>query len=140
MAVKFLKRNILQRILGIPATKKPEYPDCWTYSDGKLTIYLGKTPELEHQGGALRCEGRDLPLRVLVIRGKDNQFYAFQNRFTHLGQRRLDPVPETETVQCCSVNKSTYDLKGQNIFGPAPKPIPVYSTEVAENRLIVDIS
>jgi Rieske Fe-S protein len=140
MAIAFLKRNFLQRILGIPVTKKPKVPDCWTYSDGKLKIDLGKTPELEHPDGALRCEGRDLALRVLVVRGRDNQFYAFQNRCTHLGHRRLDPVPGTDTVQCCSVNKSTYDLKGQNIFGPAPRPIVVYSTEVADDQLIVHIS
>jgi Rieske Fe-S protein len=140
MAITFLKRNFLQRILGIPATKKPEDPDCWTYSSGMLKIDLGKTPELDHPGGALRCEGRDLPIRVLVIRGRDNQFYAFQNRCTHFGHRRLDPVPGTDTVQCCSINKSTYDLKGQNIFGPAPKPITLYFTEVAEDRLIVHIA
>jgi nitrite reductase/ring-hydroxylating ferredoxin subunit len=140
MAVTFLKRNIFQRIFGIPATKMPQVPDCWSYSDGRLTIDLGKAPELENQGGALRCEGGNLPVRVLVVRGDESRFYAYRNRCTHLGHRRLDPVPGTDTVQCCSVNKSTFDLKGQNIHGPAPKPIDSFPVENQGDRLVVTIS
>ena len=40
--------------------------------------------------------------RTLVVHGDDGTFHAFANRCRHMG-RRLDPVPGTETVQCCSV-------------------------------------
>ena len=63
-------------------------------------------------------EGKNMPNRVLVVHGEDGEYRAFHNQCTHLGHRRLDPVPGTNTVQCCSVNKSTYDTEGTKIYGP----------------------
>src|SRR5512136_3298492 len=108
MTVKFLNRSLLQRLFGLPATGMPQDPQCWTFSGGKIQIDLARAPELKAPGGALRLEGGRLPRRVLVVRAEDGRFHAFHNRCTHLGHRRLDPVPGTGTVQCCSVNKSTY--------------------------------
>lgn len=139
MDIKFVKRSFLQRLFGTPATPKPSNPDGWTYSDGKLSIDLKKTKELKKPGGAIRFEGGDLPARVLVVFGKDKQYRAYKNRCTHIGHRRLDPVPGTDTVQCCSVNKSTYDAGGNKIYGPAPKPITVYATKMEKNRLVVTL-
>ena len=139
MDIKFLKRNFFQRLLGISATAKPEIADCWTYANGKLTIDLSKTSELKAPGGAVRFEGNNLPLRILVVCGEDGEYLAYHNRCTHIGHRRLDPVPGTGTVQCCSVNKSTYDTDGNNIFGPAPQPITRYTVEKAQDKLIVSI-
>jgi len=138
--IKFLNRSIFQRLFGTPATSKPQAPDCWTYADGKLTINLKKALELKKPGGALRFEGGDLPERVLVVFGADKKYRAFKNRCTHIGHRRLDPVPGTNTVQCCSVNKSTYGIDGKKIYGPAPKPITPYPTAVKGDRLVVTIS
>jgi Rieske Fe-S protein len=140
MAVKFLQRNIFQRILGIPATSKPTDPRCWSYSDGRLTIDLKKAPELAGSGAALRFEGDDLPVRVLVVSGEDGRFYAFPNRCTPVGHRRLDPVPGTNTIQCCSVNKSTYEYDGKNIHGPAPRPVVTYPAEMDGETLVVTLS
>ena len=140
MAVKFLKRNIFQRIFGIPATSKPRDPQSWSYSGGKLSIDLKKAAELKSSGDALRFEGDNLPARVLVVFGEDGRFHAFQNRCTHLGHRRLDPVPGTNTVQCCSVNKSTYEYDGKNIHGPAPRPVVTYPAEVDGDTLVVTLS
>ena len=140
MEIKFLDRGFFQRLFGTPATPKPQVPDCWTYADGKLTINLKKAPELKKIGGALRFEGGELPERVLVVFGKDKTYRAYRNRCTHIGHRRLDPVPGTNTVQCCSVNKSTYDENGKKIYGPAPKPVTPYPAAVNGNRLVVTIS
>ncbi len=137
MEVKFLDRNIFQRILGIPATGKPRNPDCWSYRDGKLVIDLKKAPELDKPGGALRLEGGNLPLRVLVVRGPDGEFHAFHNRCTHFGHRRLDPVAGTDTVQCCSVSKSTYGLDGTKRYGPAPKAITTYPLTAEQDQVTV---
>ncbi len=96
--------------------------------------------ELDTPGGAIRCEGNNLPKRVLVVRGEDGEYRAFHNRCTHLGHRRLDPVPGTDTVQCCSVNKSTYDSEGNKIFGPTPHPATRYPVKKEQENLIVSIS
>lgn len=140
MEIQFLKRNIFQRILGLPQTSKPVNPDCWYYSAGQLTINLNKAPELKNKGGAIRLEGANLPVRILVIAGDDGNYHAFHNRCTHLGHRRLDPVPETGTVQCCSVNKSTYDLDGKNIYGPAPESIKVFPVSGDGEKLTISIN
>ncbi|CAK8716328.1 Rieske domain-containing protein [Candidatus Electrothrix laxa] len=140
MEIQFLKRNFFQRLLGISATTEPETSNCWKYTDGKLTVDLDKAAELKKRGGAIRCEGKHLPERVLVVYGEDGKYRAFRNRCTHLGHRRLDPVPGTNTVQCCSVNKSTYDTDGKKIFGPAPHPITLYPLQKDQEKLIVSIS
>jgi nitrite reductase/ring-hydroxylating ferredoxin subunit len=140
MDIKFLKRSFFQRLLGIPATAKPEIDSCWNYDNGKLTISLSKVPELKTPGGAARFEGKNLPVRVLVVYGEDGEYRAFQNRCTHMGHRRLDPVPGTSTVQCCSVNKSTYDSDGNKIFGPAPRPVTRYRVERDQETLIVSVA
>ena len=136
MKVQFLKRNIFKRIFGISATSKPINPDCWTYSDGKLIIDLKKTPELEKPWGAIRLEGGNLKERLLVVFAEDKKYYVFKNRCTHMGHRRLDPVPGTNTVQCCSVNKSTYDFEGKKVYGPAPEPIITYPVSIEGDKLI----
>jgi nitrite reductase/ring-hydroxylating ferredoxin subunit len=140
MAVTFLKRSIWQRIFGVSATGQPQDDAGWQYGAGQLTIDLERTPELTRPGNALRFEGKSLPVRVLVVYGEDETYRAFHNRCTHMGHRRLDYVPGTETVQCCSVNKSTYTFKGEKIHGPTPKPVQTYPVEVADGQLRIRIS
>ncbi len=140
METKFVKRSFFQRLLGISATTGPGMDDCWSYEGGKLTIDLGKASELKKAGGALRFEGKNLPKRVLVVCGEDGEYRAYHNRCTHLGHRRLDPVPGTDTVQCCSVNKSTYDSDGKKVYGPAPRPITRFPVEIEPGKLIVSVS
>ena len=140
MTVKFLQRSIWQRILGISATDKPQDESGWHYESGQLTISLDRIPELTRSGTAVRFEGKSLPARVLVVFGEDKQYQAFHNRCTHFGHRRLDYVPGTETVQCCSVNKSTYTFDGNKIHGPDPRPIRTYPVDVAERELRIKIS
>ena len=137
MTVKFLNRSFIERIFGLPATPKPIDQECWSFSDGKITIDLGRATELKKPGGALRLEGSGLSLRVLVIRGDDGKFHAFHNRCTHLGHRRLDPVSGTGTVQCCSVGKSTYTYDGKKIYGPPTGSIRTFKVKVEGERLIV---
>jgi nitrite reductase/ring-hydroxylating ferredoxin subunit len=140
MTVKFLQRSIWQRIFGISATDKPQDESGWHYESGQLTISLDRIPELTRSGTAVRFEGKSLPVRVLVVFGEDGQYQAFHNRCTHLGHRRLDYVPGTETVQCCSVNKSTFTFEGDKIHGPAPQSIRTYPVEVTDGELRIKIS
>lgn len=130
-------RNIVQRIFGIPATPRPANPDCWSYSQGILHIDLEKAPELQAREGAMRLEGGNLPLRVLVFCDKEGSYHALHNRCSHMGHRRLDPWPENATVHCCSVSKSAFDLKGNNISGPAPEPIRTFPVTPEEGRLSI---
>ncbi len=137
--MKDVQRKFWQRILGIPATALPADPACWTYAGGRINVDLSRAPELAAPGGALRLEGNGLPARVLVVRGSDGAFHAVKNRCTHLGHRRLDPCPGGDGVQCCSVNKSTFDLSGKRISGPTRKPVTAYPVSEKDGRLIVEL-
>ncbi len=137
MTIKFLNRSFIQRIVGVSATSKPLDPQCWSFGDGKITIDLKRATELKKPGGALRLEGDGLPMRVLVICGDDGKFHAFHNRCSHIGHRRIDPVPGTGTIQCCSVSKSTYTYDGKKIYGPPTGHIKTFKVEVEGESLVV---
>jgi nitrite reductase/ring-hydroxylating ferredoxin subunit len=122
LEIRFLKRNLLQRLFGISVTKPPGDQGCWSYAERKVILDLDRVPELRQRGGAVRLEGKNLPERVLVIHGDDGEFHVFRNRCKHMG-RRLDPVPGTRSVQCCSVGKSTYDYGGTVQYGPAKESV-----------------
>lgn len=137
MTIPSVKRHILQRILGKPATKEPVEQDCWVFEAGKLIVILDAAPELQTPGGALRLEGKALPLRVLVVYGEDGQYRAYHNKCTHFGHRRLDPIPGTGLVQCCSINKSIFDSGGEKVSGPASHSIKRFPVEQDHNKLVV---
>ena len=138
MDIKFLKRSIFQRLFGRPATGGPADEGCWTYADNRIEIDLSRAPELAEKGHGVRLEGKNLPRRILVIRGENATYHAFENRCQHMG-RRLDPVTGTETIQCCSVSKSTYDYNGNPLFGPAKKAVSTLSTEDDKGKLIIKL-
>lgn len=137
--VKILDRSFFARMLGIPATKPPADPGCWSYANGVITVDLSRAAELRNAGGGLRVEGDGVPVRVLIVRSGKGEYLAYHNRCSHIGHRRLDPVPGTDTVQCCSVNKSTYDPSGKCIHGPGKKPLRQFPVAVDGDRLTVSV-
>ncbi|MCP4668140.1 MAG: Rieske 2Fe-2S domain-containing protein [Deltaproteobacteria bacterium] len=126
------------RIFGICKTRPPADGDCWNVSGGNMEIELGRAPELSEKGGAIRLEGRGLPQKVLVIHGVDGEFHAFGNKCTHMG-RRIDPLPGTETVRCCSVSKSTFDYTGKVISGTAKEPLKTFAVKTEEGKVTVSL-
>jgi len=113
--------GFFKRLFGICNTRQPANDACWSYADGKIHLTLADVPELKEPEGAIRLKGKGLPNRVLVVRGPDNRLVAFKNRCTHMG-RRIDPLPNTEKLQCCSVNQTTYDYSGQVMSGDTRQP------------------
>lgn len=132
------KLNFFKRLLGKCITQPPSDPGCWKFEEGKVVIELQRAPELSQENGALRLENDKLPVKLLVIRGDDGAYYAFQNKCTH-GGRRLDPVPGGGTVQCCSVGKSTFDYEGKVLAGSAKEGIKVLPLVLEDGKLIVSV-
>jgi len=132
--------GILKRLLGICSTQVPANSGCWTYADGKLEVILDKAPELSQKGGAVRLEGPSLPKRVLVLHGQDGAFHAFPNRCTHIGHRRVDPVPGEDKIRCCSVGKSTFEYSGKLISGSAKESLEPLALESDGSKLVISIS
>jgi nitrite reductase/ring-hydroxylating ferredoxin subunit len=128
--------SILKRILGICETKPPLDPWCWTHQNGRIEIDLPRAPELSRPGGAIRLEGQALPERVLIVYGTDGQFHAFRNKCRHMG-RRMDPIPASAKIRCCSVSIATYDYSGKVVLGPARGPLKTYRVEAAEGKITI---
>ena len=131
--------KVLKRIFGICETTPPADAGCWEYADGKILLKLDRTPELAPAGGGVRLEGKGLPVRVLVVHGRDGRFHAFANRCTHMG-RRIDPLPGSDRVECCSVSKSTFTYDGEPVGGAARKPLEVFAVSVSGDALTIAVS
>lgn len=132
-APRSTKRGFFQRLFGKAATNPPVVGDCWRYDAEAQRIHvdLALVPELNQPSGAVRLEGESLPARVLLVHGEDGAFHAFCSQCTH-GGRNLDPVPGTDTLQCCSLGKSTFGYDGKPQFGPGKDSIRVFHVEQDE--------
>ena len=126
--------GFFKRLFGICDTKPPADSGSWKLDKGTLELDLGRVPELEGQGGAVRLEGDPLPSRVLVVHGQDGSFHAFENKCTH-GGRRIDPLAGEEKIRCCSVGKSTFDYEGKRLSGSAKEDLKVLSVTKDEGSL-----
>jgi len=138
MTTRTYERNLFQRILGIPQTRVPRDAGCWRLEEGKLRLDLERAPELAEEFGAIRIEAKSLPHPVLVMRDGEGRYRAFRNVCSH-GKRRLDPVPGTQTVCCCSLGKSTFDYDGKVLSGAAKEPVHPLPVEVRDKRLLIQI-
>ncbi len=137
-AVKGNRMKILKRIFGISETHPPEDGACWRMEQDAILLDLNRAPELKSTGGAVRLEGQGLPERVLVVHGPDGQFHALKNRCTHMG-RRIDPKPEGDSLECCSVSKSTFHFGGEVISGPAGEPLKAFPVKREGDTLQISL-
>jgi nitrite reductase/ring-hydroxylating ferredoxin subunit len=138
METRTLRRNFLQRLFGWCATKPPADPDAWSVQGNGIAVDLARVPELTQKGQGVRLENKGLPYRLLLIHGDDDRYYAFKNRCTH-GGRRLDPVPGTRQVQCCSIGRSTYDYSGKVLSGPAKGPLDGRPVRIEKGKAIIEV-
>lgn len=139
MTYQTSKRNIFQRIMGKPLTGGPADDECWRVEDGQLRIDLARARELASPYGAISFEDASLPGQVLVLRDGRDAFHAVENKCTH-GGRRLDPVPGTETVCCCSMGKSVFDYEGNLLAGSAEEPLKVYPVSEDDGWLTINLA
>jgi len=85
-------------------------------------ILVGKATDFAEGSVKIVRLGRD---PVLLIHTSTGQFRALSARCTHLGcvvQYQADPVPHFG----CNCHGSQFDFNGNNIAGPAPRPLPPY--------------
>jgi nitrite reductase/ring-hydroxylating ferredoxin subunit len=138
MTIPTYKRTIFQRIAGKPQSGPPADPDCWSYANGRLFIDLTRARELVQPWGAINIDDPSLPVPVLVFQDGGGVFRAFCNLCGH-GGRRLDPVPGTETLMCCSLGKSRYDYAGNVVDGASEKGVVMFDVATGPGRLIVTL-
>jgi len=128
--------KFLKRIFGICETSLPGNTNAWKTENGTVRIDLARMPELKTPGSGVRLEGNGLDPRLLVFHGDDDQYYAVANRCTHMG-RRIDTIAGSNTIQCCSVSKSTFTYDGQPVGGAAKKRLKTFAVAREGETLVV---
>ena len=127
------------RLFGICRTPRLDDPATWRLSSGTLEIDVEKVGALQAVGSAVRLEAEGLPARVLVVHGVDGNWYAYENRCTHMG-RRIDPLEGEPQLQCCSVGKSAWDYEGQLVGGSAKLDLRRFPAARENGTLRIDLS
>ena len=135
--------NFFKSLLGICETK-PLAPESWSVEDGKVVVRLGDLPELCGKGKGVYLKGAGLDRPILIVRTESDQYLAYTNRCTHIGHRKLDPVPgpapDKPMLRCCSLSHSTFDCEGNKISGPAKDPLTRHKVEISDGNLVVALA
>jgi cytochrome b6-f complex iron-sulfur subunit len=130
--------DFFKSVLGICETEELN-SDLWRLDGADARITLGQAPQLQQPDGAVYLKGKGLKYPVLVVKAEGERYLAFANRCTHIGHRKLDPVPGKSTLRCCSVNHSTYDYEGKRTSGPAKGDLETYEVELENGELVVKL-
>jgi Rieske Fe-S protein len=105
----------------------PEIPEAQT-----SRVVAGRASELKPNEGKVFRFGN---LPALLVRGEDGGYKAFSATCTHLNctvQYRGD----LKQIWCACHN-GMYDLAGKNVGGPPPRPLEVYTVNVADGDIVV---
>jgi len=130
--------KFLKRLFGICETQLPGDSQAWSVQDGSVQIALSRMPELKTPGSGVRLEGKATVTRLLVFHGDDGHYHAIENRCTHMG-RRIDMIPGSHTIECCSVSKSTFAYDGQPLGGAAKTPVKTFPVTLDGETLTIEI-
>ena len=99
------------------------------------TRFKAGSPELYPPGSVTP----DKEQKVFIVRAKEGYFYALSAVCTHLGCI-ANWKPE-DGIVACPCHGSKFDLEGNVIAGPAPRPLPQFAMSLDEQgELIVDKS
>lgn len=130
--------DFFKSVFGICQTNELS-PDLWRFEGNSAIFPVSRVPELQTSGGAIYLKGKGLKYPVLIVRTKDNEFIGFENRCTHMGHRKVDPMSGESVLRCCSVNHSTYDFHGKRLSGPAKGDLKTYEVELANDEIVVKL-
>ncbi len=139
MAVK--RRKFLDMILGLGFTgflgsiiypiisylKPPKQVEAAVNS-----VKAGKTSELPRNSGKIVRFGRT---PVILIRTPDDEIIAYSAVCTHLGC--IVQYREDKQLIWCACHNGLYDLKGRNIAGPPPRPLPPYAVQIVDDEIVI---
>lgn len=102
----------------------------------KLAIKLEQVPALKKVGGAaiLKLAGKD----VMLIRENESRVRALSPICTH--RQCYVKYNATKKKIECGCHKSSYDLDGKVLGGPAPAPLPTFPARLDGDRIIITVS
>jgi cytochrome b6-f complex iron-sulfur subunit len=71
----------------------------------------------------------------VIVHTKEKGFVAFSRVCTHLGC--LVKYHPEKQIFICPCHAGTFDLDGNVISGPPPRPLPKFSVKVVETNLVI---
>ncbi|MDX9753006.1 MAG: Rieske 2Fe-2S domain-containing protein [bacterium] len=107
--------------------------------DKTLLIDLSKAPSLQQPGHAAFVAEDENNIQLIVIHTRKGTYLALSRFCTH-GMQILSFNQEQNHLQCNSFNHSVFGLDGQVLKGPAPKPLQVYPTQLADQKLHITLA
>jgi Rieske Fe-S protein len=72
---------------------------------------------------------------VYILRRNDGSTLALSNKCTHLSCR-VNWTPDANVYKC-PCHDAFFDINGQIVKGPQPRPLDPYETKVEENNLFI---
>ncbi len=100
----------------------------------RLSIDLDQVPKLKEIGGhiTIRLMNQD----VLLLRDSEKSLRIINARCTHKGC--TVKYSEKDNRLECPCHGSQYDLNGNVLRGPAPRPLTTYSGEIEGGQILMD--
>ena len=96
------------------------------------TLKVGLNSEMETDSSKMIKFGR---IPVILIKTKQNELKALSATCTHL-DCIVQYKKETSQIWCACHN-GTYDLSGNNVSGPPPRPLTQYAVKVINDEIII---
>ncbi len=130
----FLK--LLASLLGLTALGAFVYPlfRFLLPVESEARISTVKVPKVEVPIGGFK----DVMIGTtpaIIINAKDKGFLAFSKVCSHLGCL-VKYYPDRQ-IFICPCHAGAFDLQGNVISGPPPRPLPKYSIRVEGNNLVI---
>ncbi len=111
-------------------------PTSISFSDGILDIDLVKETTLARIGGSVKFRHADIPEGIIIAHVEQNRFEIASLLCTHRGVE-VEYDREKKNFTCASLGSSKFTLDGDNIEGPADKPLRAYDADLQDSRLVI---
>jgi nitrite reductase/ring-hydroxylating ferredoxin subunit len=128
-------------------TEKPRSTNCHTpdleaesltIGQKSLTINLAKAPSLAEVGNAAYIVDKDKKLDIIIVHAERGKYFALSRLCTH-AYRPISYIRTRKLLMCNNANHSIFDLTGQVVKGPAPKPIKSYAVKLVASALQITL-
>ena len=96
------------------------------------TVKAGKVNDFEPNSGKIIKFGRK---PVLLVRKENGEFKALSAVCTHL-DCIVQYKNDSKRIYCACHN-GLYDLNGQNVSGPPPRPLTEYDVNIVKDEVII---
>lgn len=103
-----------------------------------LIIHLDLVPDLDEVGGAAKIIDDRLPSSLVIARTAGDTFVAVTLDCAH-GGNEVEYKHDEAVFRCVSMGKSTYDLDGSYLSGPAKSGLESFPVTVDGTVLEIDL-